>query len=257
MSNPITLVTSVAPHNIENQQAAIASWQRLGFAVTSLNAVEEADALAPRFPDVSFFRVSRDARSDCGKPLVYLSDIAAFLRQHGTPVCGLINSDIHLRADPETVRYLVEEARGSLLVASRMNVNGLGDPWGEIYKHGFDAFFFDKSVLDLLPMTHFCLGQPWWDFVLPACVLRPPKKLALKFIAFPFAVHLRHELKWDTSGNYEKYGLHFLQAFDPQRYDMLSKQPPEQLRGSLCTHSVHIAAMILLNSQWLARMPKA
>ena len=260
MSEPTLLVTSIAPHNIENQQRAIASWLRLGFSVSSLNTPSEIDKLRPLFGNVEFVAVQRDARADCGKPLVYLNDVIAFLGARGSPICGLINSDIHLRATPETVRYLLEEAKNSMVLANRTDVTTFDDVTGEVYKFGFDVFLFDRAILGILPSTEFCLGQPWWDHWLASRFINSSRnvagKFSLKLVAFPFAIHVKHEKYWDQGGNYEKYGIHFAKFLDQGTHDALLTQSPEILRNSLYTLSVNVAAAILLQGQWISYILK-
>ena len=252
------LVTSIAPHNVENQQRAIESWLRLGFAVTSLNAASEIVNLKPRVGNnVEFVTVQRDALADCGKPMVYLNDVMAFFASRGTRVCGLINSDIHLRAKPEAIRYLLDEARNSVVLASRTDVNSLDDAAGEVYKFGFDMFLFDTAILEILPSTEFCLGQPWWDYWLASHFINKspqsaPCKFSLKLVAFPLAVHVKHEKYWDQGGNYEKYGMHFAKCLDPATHATIMKQPPAMLRTALYNLSVNITAMVLLQGKWIS-----
>lgn len=255
-----SLVTSIAPHNIKNQQLAIESWVRLGFSVSSLNAPSEIDEIKPLFGNVEFVAVEKDARADCGKPLVYLNDVVAWLRSRGTCICGLINSDIHLRATPGAMRFLLEQARDSMVLACRTDVDDVNDGAGEVYKFGFDVFLFDREILGMLPSTEFCLGQPWWDYWLASLLMkspnRTPSKFALKLVAFPFAFHVRHDKKWDHGGNYEKFGLRFARLLDPGTHGALLAQPPETLRNSLHSLSVNVAATVLLQSQWLSHAPK-
>ncbi|MBI5461693.1 MAG: hypothetical protein HY941_05855 [Gammaproteobacteria bacterium] len=260
MTERTLLVTSIAPHNILNQQLAVESWLRLGFSVASLNAPSEIEQLGPDFSTVEFVAVHKDASQDCGKPLVYLDDVVAFLRSHGTPVCGLINSDIHLRATPAMIDYLIGEARGSMVLSNRTDVDTLDQDAGEIYKFGFDAFFFDKSILDMLTSTDFCLGQPWWDYWLASRFMKSPQgvscRFALKLANFPFAVHVKHDKKWDHSGNYERYGLKFAKYLDPSTHAALQVQAAETLRNSLHSLSVNVAATVLLQAQWLSYIPR-
>ena len=260
MTERTMLVTSIAPHNIQNQQLAIASWQRLGFSVTSLNASSEIAQLKPAFKDVDFVTVQKDALLDCGKPLVYLDDVIAFFRSNGSPVCGLINSDIHLRATPGMIRYLIGQAKDSMVLFNRTDVDTIDQDAGEIYKHGFDAFLFDKSILDMLTPTEFCLGQPWWDYWLASRFMKSPQsapcRFSLKLAAFPFAVHVSHEKKWDHSGNYQKYGLIFAKILDPATYNALNEQSAEMQRNSLHSLSINVAATVLLQAQWLSYIPK-
>jgi hypothetical protein len=254
MRAQITLVTSVAPSQVENQQRAINSWLHAGFSVTSLNAKPEIDQCRKLFPEIDFQPVERDASSECGRPLVYLDDVFAFLRKNGTPICGLINSDIHLRADEATVRYVLDQAQGSLVLACRTDVETLDSRTGEVFKHGLDAFLFDKSILDLVPTSKFCLGQPWWDYWFPSCVLGMQRNVPLKLVTFPFIAHIRHSSDWNRDRNFEKYGLHCMQYFDPARGRELMKQPAAQLRQSIGTYSAQIAQTIWGRSRWLSHM---
>jgi acetolactate synthase regulatory subunit len=252
MHEQVNLVTSVAPHNVENQQRAIDSWLRAGFSVISMNAESEIDQTRRLFPELKFQPVTRDASSECERPLVYLDDVFAFLRKNGTQVCGLINSDIHLRAGEAAVQYVVEQARGSLLLACRTDVESLESRTGEVFKHGFDVFLFDKGVLDLVPSSQFCLGQPWWDYWFPSCILKMQRQIPLKLVTFPFIAHIRHPSDWDRDRNFEKYGLHCMQYFDPAKRQELMKQPPEQLRQSIGTYSAQVAHAIWGHSRWLS-----
>jgi len=256
MPEPTLLVTSIAPHNVENQQRAIESWRRLGFSVASLNTPSELEPLKPLFPGVEFVPVPRDARADCGKPLVYLNDVVAFLRSRGSPVCGLINSDIHLRATPETVRYLLAEARNSMVLASRTDVKTLDAATGEVYKFGFDVFLFDRAILEILPSTEFCLGQPWWGHWLPSCLMRPPRRFPLKFISFPVATHVELAENCDNNDIYGKYGMQFAKLLDQTMHEALLTQSPEMLKSSLDALRLNVAMTILFESQWISCFPE-
>lgn len=252
MHERVNLVTSVAPHNVENQRKAMDSWLRAGFSVTSLNAESEIDQVRRLFPEIDFRPVARDASSECGRPLVYLDDVFAFLRKNGSAVCGLINSDIYLRADEATIRYVVEQAGGSLVMSCRTDIESLDSRIGEVFKHGFDVFLFDRKILDLVPSSKFCLGQPWWDYWFPSCILGMQRQVPLKLVTFPFIAHIRHSSDWNRDRNFEKYGLHCMQYFDPDRVRDLAKQPAAQQRQSIGTYSAQVAQVIWGRSRWLS-----
>lgn len=164
----ITVATSIAPKGIEKQQRAVASWQALGFHVVSLNTPEEIDELRAQFPQVEFVAVSRHGKQLAGKPYVFLDDVLAHLRDAaGERICGIVNSDIILRAGPELPAYLWREAEGGLVYGSRVDIRSAEDADGQVYHRGFDFFFFDKAVIDRLPKTNFMLGVPWWDYWMP------------------------------------------------------------------------------------------
>jgi hypothetical protein len=252
MHDQVNLVTSVAPHNVENQRRAIDSWLRAGFSVTSLNAESEIGQVRKLFPEIDFQPVARDASAECGRPLVYLDDVFAYLRKNGAKVCGLINSDIHLRAGEAAVQYVVEQARGSLLLACRTDVEALDRQTGEVFKHGFDVFLFDREILDLVPSSKFCLGQPWWDYWFPSCFINPRRPTPIKLVTFPFVAHIKHSSDWNRDRNFEKYGLHCMQYFEPAKGQAIMKQPAEQLRLSIGLYSVQVAQAIWRHSRWLS-----
>lgn len=257
MREHIQLVTSLAPQHIENQRRAMDSWMRAGFSVTSLNTEPEIGQVRSSFPELDFQSVTRDASSECGRPLVYLNDVFAFLKTTGPGVCGIVNSDIHLRANASTVNYVLEQARGSLVLICRTDVDTLESRTGEIFKHGIDVFLFDTAVLERLPPSRFCLGQPWWDYWFPSCVLVMQKDIAIKLVTFPFVAHIRHTSNWDRDRNFEKYGLHCLQYFDPARREALLKQSAEQLRLSIGQYSMQLAQAIWRQSRWLSYAARA
>jgi hypothetical protein len=257
MHDQVKLVTSVAPRNVENQRQAMDSWLRAGFSVISVNAESEIGRVRSLFPEIDFQPVTRDASVECGRPLVYLDDVFAFLKKDGSQICGLINSDIHLRTDEATLRYVVEQARESLVMACRTDVESLNSRIGEVFKHGFDVFLFDRKILDLVPSSKFCLGQPWWDYWFPSCILGMQRQIPLKLVTFPFIAHIRHSSDWNRDRNFEKYGLHCMQYFDPARGQELAKQPAAQLRQSIGTYSAQIAQTIWGRSRWLSHVTGA
>lgn len=256
MNESITLVTSIAPRNIENQQCAIESWLRLGFRVTSLNIESEIPKLSPLFKDVEFRHVSRDAQAECGRPLVYLEDMFGFLREEGTAISGIINSDIHLHATRETMNFIVEQARGSMVFACRIDVDALGDQAGEVFWEGFDVFIFDKMILDSLAKTRFCLGQPWWDYWLPFSASYMPGVHLPKILTSPFAVHVKHKVNWSSGNNYQKYGMQCAQHLNPPLYKELLAQSSKQKGNTLSVYAVEVLVNILRRCTWVSHVPE-
>lgn len=62
----ITIATSIAPKNIENQKLATESWVKCGFKVVSVNIKQEIKQLRSQFPHVTFHEAKRDARKETG-----------------------------------------------------------------------------------------------------------------------------------------------------------------------------------------------
>jgi len=210
----VVIVTSIAPKNQEKQRVAIDSWQALGFSVVSLNIQSEIDQLQPLYQNVLFHAVTRDAHSEAGRPLVYLDDVLLYLRQHGTRIGGIVNSDICLKADSNFRLFIAEESVNSLVFGNRINLASIDDVYLQSldwidntvgkYEHGFDYFFFDTSVIDLYPTEAFCIGMPWWDYWMPAALL--PTNVDLKLLDSRVAYHVVHPTNFSDLA-WRKYGM--------------------------------------------------
>lgn len=193
----ITLATSIAPFNLELQRRAVASWQRLGFNVISVNSLPELDKVKDGFPGVTFVSVRRDSTDITGKRTVYFDDVLGALVASRSEVCGIINSDIVLSAGNALVDFLHDQAVRCFVFGSRIDVASLDQLDGEEYLEGFDYFFFDKSLISIYPSSDFCLGVPWWDYWAP--LVPVIKGIKTKQIISPIAYHLLHETKWDDT----------------------------------------------------------
>lgn len=256
MADRTILVTSIKLDNIENQRLAIESWLRLGFSVSSLNTLSDVEKLRPQFKDVDFFAVQENIQTEHGKSSIGMMDVIAFLGQHGSSVCGLINPDVYWRATPAATQFLLEEAKNSMVLAHRTEAGSLDDVTGDICKLGFDVFLFDKAVLGILPASEFRFGQPWWDYWLASCLILPPRRFPLKFASFPFAFRVKGNTSSSDEASHAKYGMHFAKFLDQGTYDALLKQPPAALRSSLETLSLNVAMGILFECQWVSCFPE-
>ena len=210
----VVIVTSIAPKNQEKQRVAIDSWQALGFSIVSLNIQSEIDQLQPLYQNVLFHAVTRDAHSEAGRPLVYLDDVLLYLRQHGTRIGGIVNSDICLRADSNFRLFIAEESVNSLVFGNRIDIASIDDVYLQSldwidntvgkYEYGFDYFFFDTSIIDLYPTEAFCIGMPWWDYWMPAALL--PTNINLKLLDSRIAYHVVHPTNFSDLA-WRKYGM--------------------------------------------------
>jgi len=231
---PIVMVTSIAPGNVENQKAAMQSWLIHGFSIVSLNNREEVNQLQPIYTDITFYAVNRDAHDEVGKPLIYLDSVFDYLREYGTDVCGIVNSDIHLKADSRFVSFIRRQAKNSVLFASRVDVNSIEEVEGEVLWIGFDVFFFDKQLIKHFPFSKFCLGIPMWDYWLPLIVLT--KGICLKYVAIPVFHHVKHLKNWGLD-LHTKYAIHFTEFFGPRnlstRLQKMVQEHPIQTRQEI------------------------
>lgn len=190
----ITIATSIAPRNIEHQQSAIDSWLALGFAVISVNSCSEIELLSPLFPSIEFVVSDRNAKAKTGRAYIFFDDIRTALIASASKVCGIINSDIHLKAGPDFYAFVRRTAHDGLLFGSRMDVDSLDRNKGNIYFLGFDFFFFDRSVLACYPASEFCIGAPWWDYWMLLIPIRQGK--CCRELVSPIAFHLKHPMNW-------------------------------------------------------------
>lgn len=208
-AEPITVATSIAPKGIEKQQHAIASWHALGFHVVSLNTPEEIAELRAQFPQVEFFAVKRHGKQLAGKPYVFLDDVLAHLRDAAKGrICGIVNSDIILRAGPEFSAYLWRESRDALVYGSRVDIDAAEDAEGQVYHRGFDFFFFDRAIIDRLPKTNFMLGVPWWDYWMP--VGFQLAGVTIRRLDSRIAFHVRHVANYSAE-ILMKFGREFVE----------------------------------------------
>ncbi|MEA2080520.1 MAG: glycosyltransferase family 2 protein, partial [Pseudomonadota bacterium] len=207
MTSGVTIATSIAPKELAKQKRAIQSWLDLGFEVISLNIQKELELLQPQFPGVKFVRARRNGSKLAGKPYVFVDDVLAALKETAHQVVGIVNADVELRAKPQIIDYLNQEAPVSFICASRIDVEQAEDSEGKLYHRGFDLFFFNQNIVDRLPKTNFMLGVPWWDYWFPYAVIE--QGIPVKRIETPFGYHIRHEVNYN-SGHMIRFGEEFV-----------------------------------------------
>jgi hypothetical protein len=235
---PVTIATSLAPRDIDGQQQAIQSWLNMGFHVISLNSTEELPFFQERFSGVEFVVAQRNAKLKYGKSLVYLDDVLEVLQKGNSPICGIVNSDIHLR-DSRLYPFVIKEAVGALVYGARIEVNSLNDSDGYMDPCGFDYFFLDRDLIHYYPKEEYCLGAPWWDFWMPLIALGyniPAKKLMTHH-----AFHLSHAPKYSNEILYSM-GYTFAQYIPPP-FELTSTTMPQYgafLRNIMCKCSIEM-----------------
>ncbi len=198
----ITIATSIMPRRIEAQQAAISSWQQLGFNVVSLNRPGEIDDLVHAFPDVLFFKSAGGQAAEDGFPYVRINELLDALASFPGEVGAIVNSDVSLAAGSDLHSFMGKHAENSMVFGPRIDVMLDDLSVNAENPYGFDFFFFSKKVLATIPCSDFYLGLPWWDYWLPLATASRGCKL--KRLMSPVAYHLSHELGW-SEALLEKY----------------------------------------------------
>ena len=195
----IVVATSIAPKRTKIQRMAIDTWLKAGFKVVSLNTEKEAKKLKKDFPDIEFHIVERSTIETYGKPYVYIDDFMHFLSNTDHRVCGIINSDIHLRGVQNNfIDRIYEEALNSLVYGHRVDVHDINDLHGTV-SNGVDYFFFDKNLIDIYEDDGLCMGQPAWDWWM-VCVAAAARK-RIKRVLSPIVYHEIHPQQWYESLN--------------------------------------------------------
>lgn len=158
-------VTSISPVHVNKdiQAQAVQSWIDCGMKVYSINNKEECKKLAPIYPNVTFVETQRTMEETFGKPYVSLSAIFDWCKTQPDNVFCLINSDIELKTDKETIERIEKKAiDNNLILANR--VNYVSDYKGSRYLAGIDVFFMNKQIIHSFPQNLFCLGQCHFDY---------------------------------------------------------------------------------------------
>jgi glycosyltransferase involved in cell wall biosynthesis len=159
-----------------------------------LNVPSEIEQAGSLYPQVQFIPVDRDASILTGKSLVYLDDVLAALADSSAAVCGIVNSDVELRADDGFPAFIAAHVQDGLVYGSRLDVPLSGDSAGSEYHGGFDFFFFTTDVIRHFPRSGFCLGAPWWDYWMPLVPLLAG--LPVQKLNSPIAFHGMHDVRW-------------------------------------------------------------
>lgn len=199
--------TSISPKHANNdiQLKAVNSWHDLGLKVYSFNCKKECEQLASMYPNVAFIETNRTMEHHFGKPYVQINAIFDWAKQQKEDYFCLINSDIELKTDKDTIVRIASEMNNSILMANRVNYDE--DYRGTQYLHGIDVFFIHKKWLDLYPQTIFCLGQCHFDYWIPFTASK--HGVNIYFIKQDIAFHKNHNVQYSEE-NWNKTGRYFM-----------------------------------------------
>lgn len=186
----ITIGTSLMPKRIDNQRAAIKSWQRLGFDVVSVNTASEIEQLQGQFPDIRFQEARRSTIDLSGRPLIPIAEILEALEQSGSDLVGIVNSDIVFEETTAFVDSIRREIGGSLVLGNRIDRDLSGSVDGRTYLGGYDFFFLEAADIAHFAASDMVLGLPWWDYWMP--LVAHVSGLNLKLLTGGRALHFLH-----------------------------------------------------------------
>lgn len=209
-------ITSISPthKNKDIQAKCIQSWIELGMEVCSVNSPDETKELKELYPNVQFYSTDRTLEKTFGKPYVQISaiiDICKTLK--GDEFC-IINSDIELITDKDTIERISKEMVNSLVMANRVNHNG--NYTGTQYLAGIDVFFIHKRFLPHFPQCLHGLGMTFVDYFIPYSAIK--SGISTVFIEQSIAYHLNHEQQWSRD-NWVKSGRHLQWQYDLYQFE--------------------------------------
>ena len=233
-----SLQTTTTGSTDEAQWRAVNSWLQAGFTVISFNQLNDIGFLQPKFPQVTFIAVQRDAWVPNRTPCVSFAEMMDYLDASKADVCGLIEPDICLYGDDLAAR-LASEAANCLVYQDKIQVESLLTFEGNLFP-SMGCLFFDRRLVRLYPQDDVCLGQPLWDYW--AILLPVLNKVPVKRITTPFAYHIIHS---------EQYDLASLLSYG----EILAKYAPppfELSEETLCKYQLILAQIIKNHSIELA-----
>ena len=205
----ILVATSIALDNIEAQQAAIETWEAVGFNVLSVNFSHEISNLSHLFPNIEFEAIDEFEQAEGARKLIPINAILNALKKRNANICGIINSDIHFRVDSSFLEKIYTTASDCCVIGARVDIKNLSEKYGTMYPYGYDYIFQDINMLSYYPTSPFKLGAPWWDMWMPMELILSGQ--IPKFLQDPVAFHLHHEKRWNMS-EWSVYANHFIES---------------------------------------------
>ncbi len=250
----ILLATSIAPNDIENQQAAIKTWIDNDFEVISCNAPDEIQIISKYFTGVKFIPMNRDLREKAGKPYPFIFDIFQALNNFQNEICGIINSDIYLfNVNQKVIEEIKRKAKNNIIYAHRYEIDNFEEiNDGFCFQQGIDIFIMNKNLLNIFEDDEFCIGQPGWDWWIPfICSMTKTEMIEFKN---PIAYHLKHPLNWNYASMRDiekKCALKYLknEEYPVQKYYyMLHEKVTDLNQGiSLIQNNVNNQSIFILS----------
>lgn len=179
----IPLATSLVPKTASDPYtlACLRSWRLSGCAPLSFHSAPELADLTARGtdPGIALVEAPTGTTDLYAKPLVALEDIFGHFGRQDSGFT-LTNADILFAknfsapamADLQPAAPSDAASGGGMLVVSRRKNFTRSMDEVTVYEHGFDLFHLSRRLPDTVP-RRFCLGVPWWDYLVPvACLLR-------------------------------------------------------------------------------------
>jgi hypothetical protein len=189
---PIYALTSLCPRadQSELQKESIASWIKAGCEVIAFQSPEDMKQIhTSDWDGVCFVETESSKQFPNYVPISNMIEWAS--KQEGHSI--LINADCRLCISPQIMKSLAVKSKDGLVYLVRHDV----DESGQIQKYdsGIDGFLLPNEYASLIPHSDiYCMGKPWWDYLLPMSILRNNKIIASP--SFQVLYHTIHQIRW-------------------------------------------------------------
>lgn len=176
------IVSSIMPNNL-NSINAVKTWSTYG-KVYSLNSELEIGKI-DGYNGVTFLSTHRIMIWN-NRTLVNINAMIDWAIQCDEDLL-LINSDI-------IINNLPEFKNDGITILTRCDYTEKFED-GNLYEHGFDAWFFPKQFLKLFPQYIYCLGNVWHDYAWAYFALT--NNIPVYWPQGKCIYHKMHNFQWD------------------------------------------------------------
>lgn len=201
--------TTISPTHINKdiQSKAVKSWIDLGMKVYSFNCKAEVEILKDKYPEVEFITTHRTMELTYGKPLVSINAVLDWCKDQQENEFCLINSDVEVNTDIETIYRIEEQMSNGIILANRVDYTLTFDTTAPFYTQGIDIFFIHKKWLPFYPQSVHCFGMTFWDYYIPYVAIK--SGINVTFLEQKIAFHKAHPAQYNAD-NWKKSGRFFL-----------------------------------------------
>ena len=181
------LLTTFSPTNIENQQRALKTWQKLGYEIKSINSKGDIEKIKEFF-DVEFIETDL-LNTDFGKDYVKINAFTNWIKENESAL--IINSDIEILKKIEFTEKWCE-----IEVISRNDYKYNHAEFRK-FESGYDAFFISRQFCSEFPKSDLVIGQCHWDYLIPIVAINNYYTIRSPKISHLY--HKEHDLQYDVN----------------------------------------------------------
>ena len=181
------LLTTFSPTNIENQQRALKSWQKLGYEIKSINSKNDIEKIK-KFFDVEFIETDLIGY-EFGKDYVKLNAFTDWINDNEPAL--IINSDIEILEKLEFTEKWCE-----IEVLTRNDYKSKHKEFKR-FESGYDAFFISRQFCSEFPKSDLVIGQCHWDYLIPIVAINNYYTIRSPKISHLY--HKEHDLQYDVN----------------------------------------------------------